>query len=297
MYKELITNKLRVMKIPYTIRGIEIQCTCLNPKHIDSHPSFSINSKTAFFNCFSCGFKGNFKNYLEGELDEDMERNTIYLEALRALEEEETYLDDEPASYEVALPPNSGITVEPFRGLSAETIASAGLYYCNLGRYAGRLIFPLSHGFDARIMAIDDTVPKVPTAKYLRPTTFKTAKQMYICKPKTYSDTVIICEGVLDALSYQELGFHAAANFGLQACSTDKAGALLAEGYAKVVNGFDPDAKGVQGWQNVKESWRQYFEIEKPLEIQRDLVRSGLGDINDYLINLKEINEDIHNSR
>ena len=276
------------MGIPYNIRGIEIQCKCLNPEHQDNNPSFSINSLTGFYNCFSCGHKGNFKTYLEGVLDEDMERTALYLESLRALEDTGGTPEGPVGDPSDLLPPRSHIEVPPFRGLSKETIDANDLYYCNVGRYKGRIIFPMDYGFDARIYPLDETAPTAQQAKYLRPRSFKTAKHMFICKAKEYSDTVIICEGVLDALSFAELGYNAAANFGLLPCSPDKAGELFAEGFTSVVNGFDSDAAGIAGWQKVKDSFREYFTILPPLDIIKKLNASKTGDINDYLISLKE---------
>lgn len=292
MYKELITNKLRAMNIPYTIHGIEIRCRCLNPQHTDATPSFSINSKTTQFYCFSCQYKGTFKRYLEGEIDEDLERNSKYLEALRALED----LDAEPDDYENVehiLPPRSNIEVQAFRGLSKELVDKFDLYYCNLGRYAGRIIFPIDGGFDARVMPLDSAVPRAEKAKYLRPSYFKTAKHMYICKVNE-SPEVIICEGVMDALSFAELGYNAAANFGLLACSPDKAGQLFANGFTTVLAGFDRDKAGFEGWAKVKDSFREYFEIAPPNKILKELDASDYDDINDYLQFLKD-NDDNSN--
>jgi len=285
MFKELIIEKLKSMHIPFRLQGKEIKCACLNPEHEDHNPSFSINHLTGAFYCFSCGFKGNFKRYLGGELDPDLERTSKYLQVLRDLEEASSTEED----VEVFLPPNSGLPLESFRGLSKKTIEAKGLYYCNVGRYAGRIIFPVEPlGFDARIYPLDATKPQVPDAKYLRPVSFKTKQSMYICAPDTYSDTVIICEGVMDALSYMELGYHAAANFGLAECTPEKAGMLLAHGYTTVLNGLDGDLKGLEGWQRIKESFRKYFAIGAPNEVLKELRKSGFKDINDYLQKLKE---------
>jgi len=286
VYREIIIGFLRSIGRQYQVRGIEISTSCLNPDHADQNPSFSINTKTGMMGCFSCGYKNHISNLVEeGSIDPDMERTALYLESIRALEDVE---EDDEATFINLLPPMSPIEVKPFRGLSQKTIDDAGLYYCNLGRYAGRIIFPLESGFDARIMPLDNTKPRVPDAKYLRPVTFKTAKHMYIQKPEEYSDTLVVCEGVFDSLSFKELGYAAGANFGLLPCSPDKAGEIYAEGFTKVANGFDNDEKGLQGWQRVKESFRQYFEIVPPLDIIKKINAANVGDVNDYLIYIKD---------
>jgi hypothetical protein len=63
----------------------------------------------------------------------------------------------------------------------------------------------------------------------------------------------------------------------------------LAHGFSEVINGFDRDEKGMAGWQKIKESFRYYFSIGRPLEVMSTL---GPGrDINDYLIALKGLQE------
>ncbi len=285
------------MGIPYNVRGIEIQCACLNPAHIDAHPSFSINSKTALFYCFSCQYKGTFKKYLDGEIDEDMERTAMYLQSLEALEDIDADVDG-PIS-PVMLPPDSGIPIPPegIRGISKEVLDRLEVFYCSRGKYKGRLIFPVKDtegtllGFDARIYTPKGHTkiePINPQAKYLRPSSFKTAGIVYGTYKSAYSDTIILTEGVFDALSWIELGYPAACNFGLLQASPEKAGMLLATGATKIACGFDLDKAGFEGWQNIKEGWRSYMEISRPSAKMKEFQQSGYKDINDYLIHLKE---------
>ena len=46
----------------YKIRGNEIICCC--PFHKDSRPSFTANTETGLYHCFSCGAKGNAITFL-----------------------------------------------------------------------------------------------------------------------------------------------------------------------------------------------------------------------------------------
>lgn len=55
-----VENLLRKNNIKFTIRGKELICNCLNPRHArDRHPSMYIDSESGMFHCWSCGFKGN----------------------------------------------------------------------------------------------------------------------------------------------------------------------------------------------------------------------------------------------
>ena len=291
------------MGVKWKVSGREIQCQCLNPKHIDRHPSFSINGDTGAFYCFSCRFKGNFKTYLDGEIDPEMERSSLYLESLRALDEEQAT----PEDVEIFLPPDSGLPLpeEGIRGISLELLTEMRVYYCVLGRYRGRLIFPIYDafekliGFDARIYILPGhppIEPMNPQAKYLRPSYVKTRDILYGLSAISGTDYVVITEGVFDALSWLELGVPAVCNFGLGSPSATKVGSLLATGTTEIMNGFDPDPQGMQGWQDIKEEWRKFLRIKAPDEAMKKFYASGFKDINDYLMNIKENDEKVQNS-
>ena len=294
MYKELIAQKLNSMGIPFTISGREFKLPCLNPQHQDKNPSYFINMDTCQTYCFSCKYSKSFKTYLEGELDPEYERTSLYLEALRSLEEEVKPKED----VEVFLPPNSGLPLpaEGIRGISYDLLTTMEVYYCTLGRYRGRLIFPIYDsfkkllGFDARVYVLPNTEPispMNPQAKYLRPSYVKTKDILYGLSNIGFTDYVVITEGVFDALSWMELGVPAVCNFGLGAPSTTKVGSLLAVGTTEIMNGFDPDPSGLQGWQDIKEEWRKFLRIKSPDEAMKKFYASGFKDINDYLMNIK----------
>lgn len=308
MLKALIVEKLNHLGIRWSQTGHEIQCSCLNEMHKDNTPSFSINVDSGMFNCFGCGFSGNFRRFLDREVDPELERNFKYLQALKEL-------DATPSMPEhikdVILPSKSllGIPAEGIRGISYATLEVAGAYYCDVGKYRGRLIMPVKNtegrvlGFDARIWQHPEgviTAPSIPNAKYLRPTSMKTRDVLYgidiIQDIWGTVDTVVLTEGVIDALSWIELGVPAVANFGLVGASPNKAGLLLALGCQNLVNGFDLDPSGFAGWQKIKESWRPYLHISSPIPQITDMAASGMKDANDYLRYLqqdKEVNTEL----
>jgi len=298
VYKEVILQYLKAYHKPFTIVGDEIRCSCLNPQHLDRSPSFSINHRTGLMGCFSCGYKNHITNLVEHTEDlEEMERTSMYLQSLEALEDLDTPID--ALQGPVMLPPNSGIPIplEGIRGVSKEVLDRMEIFYCARGKYKGRLIAPVKDsegvllGFDARIytpVGHDKIDPINPKAKYLRPSYMKTAKMVYGLYKASYSDTVILTEGVFDALSWQELGYNAVCNFGLLTMTPEKAGMLYAAGVTKIMFGFDNDPAGIQGVQKIKEDVRQYFEIVKPNDLLLTLRQYKGLDINDYLIKLKE---------
>jgi hypothetical protein len=44
--------------IDYRVAGDEATALCPNPEHHDSSPSWSVNTESGLFNCFSCGYRG-----------------------------------------------------------------------------------------------------------------------------------------------------------------------------------------------------------------------------------------------
>ena len=186
MYKQQIEQKLKEMKLQFSVRGNEVQCRCLNPEHKDSNPSFSINTNSGFYNCFSCGFKGHIQNIWDGlEIDEESLRFSHYSELLDSWE---VHIDVPKEFSEDFMPPVNHLVDYDVRGVPKELMAKLGVYYCSLGRYKGRLILPIKDvlgkllGFEARSYqpkGFPTIEPDNPQAKYLRPTSVSTKQLLY----------------------------------------------------------------------------------------------------------------------
>jgi len=304
VYKEQIITHLNKLGQSYEISGKEIKCLCLNQEHNDHNPSFSINYVTGLYYCFSCGFKGNITKLLGIVQDEDTIRLSKYLSLDRLWEGQVTPTEPPPP---IVMPPIDFMVEESIRGIPRELVMELGIYYCTIGRYAGRLILPIKDkygnilGFDARIYehpARPEAIPQVPNAKYLRPSGMATADCLY---PLDYLwnhrndldlSVVVLTEGVFDAISYIALGVPAVCNFGLGAPSAMKAGHLLSLGVQSIANGFDNDgANGpaIKAWQGtdtrqgIKEVWRQYLPIARSPQAVKDVKLKGFKDANDYL--------------
>jgi hypothetical protein len=101
----------------------------------------------------------------------------------------------------------------------------------------------------------------------------------------------------MDALSYIQLGVPAVCNFGLSAPSPLKAGRLLSLGTMTIINGLDADAPAVKAWQGdiekdrvgLKDIWRRYVTIGKPVAEVLKVKRSGFKDCNEYLQSLSKV--------
>lgn len=297
MFKEQLIVWTTSNNLKYSISGNEFKTTCQSGTHVDRNPSFSINMITGLYNCWSCGFKGHV-NYLLGlKPDEDSIRISRYLTLNRMWEDQES--SEEP-HIPIELPPIDFMITEGIRGIPKEILMGTGVYYCSIGRYSGRLIFPVRDtrgnllGFDARIYEHPSRPLVIPSdyfknAKYLRPSSMKTADLLY---PLNYlwehRDTldlssIVLVEGIFDALSYIALGTAAVCNFGLNRATAEKAGQLMSLGTQEICLGFDADTAGIKATPEVKESWRPYLSIGRISSLTQAIYNSKEKDANDYL--------------
>lgn len=293
-FKDLLLAKLDSVGQKYTIRGDEIKTTCLNPHHSDTNPSYYINMVTGVSHCFSCGFAPH-PAYLLGE-DEDTIEELLYQakydRLLGSLHREEQVT----VQRDFWLPPKKFDIDRNWRSISKQTLSKLGVYYTDTGRYAGRLIFPIYNdnvlvGYDARIVNPDIVPEEWKGTKWLRPAGMVAASIVYpqvlLSEFKDLSH-IVVCEGLLDSVSYCELGIPAIPSFGLSPPTADRITKLISLGVTTVSLGFDNDEKGFEGAQKVYKYYKQWFDI-KPHWLVGKIRKSGVKDCNDYLTKYKGI--------
>lgn len=300
MYRKAIEQFLNTNKIVFTVQGDAVSCKCINPKHLDTKPGsffFSISKGVCF--CFSCGYKNFIGNITEITIDAETQRHYEYEKLAEQLEgtTEAEYL-------EVVLPPKAfGITWD-VRGIPKAIIENLGLYYCRRGKYQGRIIFPVEDMYGTLIGYTSWIAPKealgnrqdqwVPPdekfahAKYLHSYGFVSQDIIFPSNLDNFElktvDYVMLTEGHFDALSLIALGYPAVCNFGLSSPSLEKIGAVMALGYPNLVQAFDKDKAGMEGWQAIRYDWAKHIPIKSPPQILQDIWKSGSKDANDYLI-------------
>lgn len=287
-FKDLIIAKLDSIGQKYTISGDEIKTLCLNPKHNDSHPSYYINMTTGVSHCFSCGFAPH-PAYLLGEDEETIEELLYQAKYDRLLE---TLVPDTEVKVQrdFWLPPKTYDINKSWRGVSKELLSKLGVYYTNTGRYAGRLVFPIYEGsilmgYDARIVSPSVVPEEWRDTKWLRPAGMDATSIVYPMNVlREFRDTshIIVCEGLLDAVSYIQLGIPAIPSFGLSPPTSDRITKLIAMGVTTITLGFDNDEKGYEGAGKVFKYYKKWFDV-KPHWLVSKVRKSGEKDCNDYL--------------
>jgi len=283
MLEDLIVNKLKALHVEYEVvpNSDWVRCQCINPEHVDSHPSAGVNKDSGIFHCFSCGHTAKF---ITEDDDKDAERllwESKYSKLSVSADEEKVELK------EVVLPPVAYKVKEAWRGVSAELLEELGVYYCNTGRYKGRYIFPMyldgvPISFDARI--VDDTA-NVKEAKWLRPkgVDIQNVTYPYDKLAEMGGDHIVVTEGVMDAVSYIQMGIPAIPSFSVAGPKQRRIEDLIRLGYEYVTIAFDNDDAGVEGTVRVLPDYAKWFQVKSHPMV--DLIRaSGEKDANDFLV-------------
>ena len=289
--KQLIIDKLERLGATYKDDGGEwIKCSCQHPDQRHSHHTLSagINSETGIHSCFkdpTHNFPFVTLEDTDGVDEEDLLWRARYHGMSISEGVEDTYWSH------IDQPPVERMVTEDWRGISKELLAELCVYYCDQGRYRGRYVFGIhkdgqSVGFDARM--VDDTA-KAQEAKWLRP---KGMRAQSIVYPKSKiqdmgASHIVITEGVMDAVSYIQMGIAAIPTFGVSPPSSDRIEQLLQMGVTSVTIAYDNDEAGRAGALNVLPYYSEWFDIvDHPMVAM--IRNSSFKDANDFLVGVKE---------
>lgn len=292
MFTQHITNKLTELRVTWKRTGDHyLLCQCLNPTHSDSTPSMSVNTDTGYTKCFTCGFVLHKDYWVDGVLDEDtleeLNRISKYKMLKDSLKKQEIGLQ------ECGLPINDEEVPEGYRGLSKETFSNFGMFTCNTGKYANRVIFPFFE--KDKIVGFTSRANFVCNTKYLHSRGFNNSETLYplnILK-KAKSNFVVLTEGIVDTINLWELGAPSICNFGVAYhFSSTKISKLLSCGIEKIYVMFDNDVAGIKATKDFMEHKEllEYFEVlsaEKLPEL-KEFYQSGCKDFNEFYMRNKE---------
>lgn len=290
--ESIIKDKLHSLQKPIVDSGFPfILTTCLNPEHIDKHPSYSVNLETGNGKCFSCGFHVGSEYWVDGTLDEEeveeLLRRTKYNSLRMSLNKTE-----ETENYTPFLPPFGRTIEDNWRGIPKNWLEKLGMYICEIGHYQNRVIFPMYNpdgnlvAFNSR--ALGDETPKYKYSKHIPVQTLVYPPIDYILGDKNY---VVVVEGIMDAISFSTLGIPTIMNFGVNnTFGTDKIAQLLKAGVETIYIALDEDEKGRLGTvQYLDSNLKDYFEVKygKLCPMLKPFYASGCKDGNEFLQTVK----------
>ena len=254
--------------------GDEIMCCC--PFHKEENPSFSINSVTGNFICFSgkCGLKGDFfrfKSLMEGisyeEAKKELSQNASQfyfknlleesLEKITTKEEFETQ-----RNHTEILETKSLFDFEDYKDIlkslnvSEEIGKKIGLSVCVQKPYLGRLAIPIKQ--DNVVFWELRDLTKKSDRKCLYTKGTKVGKLLFFIR-QTDDDFIFLCEGTKDVMTVASYGFNACCCFGLNV-SDEQIALILKNGFKKVFILYDNDEAGFNGMKKNFKFLKKYID-------------------------------------
>lgn len=242
-----------------SISGEEIRTRC--PLHSERNPSFSLNTKTGLWTCFSrCG-SGNFQQLVEKKLSytwleakEWIENNgqstsledmmTTFLEKQSPfLEKTGPVLEKTISNWEKEYCALSNQSMPQWlldRGISWESINRFGMRYDLL---QDAVVIPVWWQEKLVGTVTRHTNPNKP--KYQNSSELP-RDRIFFGEINRDQTTIILCEGVLDAVWFWQHGYHGVSVLG-ESLTAGQIGVLRDYRYGSIVLAFDNDEAGING--------------------------------------------------
>lgn len=189
----LVKEILQLNQVDYVEKAGDYIISCLNPDHIDTHPSLRVDVNTGKFHCFSCGFKGNIFAYF-GETPPIIRNNiTELISIIDELKAEVVPLE---------LPMHREPFVEEYRGISGSTYAKFNTYIDF--EHQNRLNFPIYDSLGTLQGILTRRMhSELKSGKYI---VYPAKKALPIYPLPEDSNYVILVEGMFDMLNLVDKG-------------------------------------------------------------------------------------------
>ena len=288
--EQFIIPKLKSLNKKFIKSGSNfLLCQCLNPKHKDNKPSFSINLESGKGFCFACGFKIDKSFWVsKNNFDlEEIERQEFLNSLKNKLEKKEV---NDKVKKEIILPPKSGNVRNKYRGISKRLYNELGVYVTKVGKFKGSIIFPITQ--NRHILGFESNFLNKEKSKYKHSFGFE-AKEFifgYDYLKKLNKNYIVFTEGIYDAISMLQAGIPATPNWGVaDNFSFKKIKSLIELGIEIIYISLDKDEKGRLGEKNIlkNELLKENFKVKsgRMLRDLKDYYKSPFKDFNDYLRN------------
>ena len=286
IFKEALIEYLEANEIKFSDKETKLLCQCLSPTHEDNNMSafIKLDEGNEYFHCSSCKLSMNsvqLHNLISLGFDPNMSWKA---QIDRILKQAEPKLEKESA--QIFLPIKEAMFDKPYRGISAETFEKVNAYHTFKDSYYGRrIIIPIyNYKNELRSFEAISTSSKIQP-KILRPKGSDTTELFGFENLLGGSDSVFICEGIFNSLSFMELGYDSVFNMGV-ASIKDKIKTLHLKGIKNIILTGDNDPSGKQFnkecYHLLKHNFNTTF-FQFPYNFQNK------GDANDLLKNEREI--------
>ena len=191
-----VIDLLNDRQLKHKEAGKDYQIACLNPQHEDNNPSMRVDKVTGIFHCFSCGYKGNLFRLFGAE------PNFIDIRVARLQDKIREMLSDK----NLTMPADAVPFTRDYRDISGDTYMEVNAFTSNEeDEFRGRLMFPIYDirgnikVFMGRALHSDVESKYLFYPKHVAPPLFPE-------HPEIWRNTIIIVEGIFDALNLMDKG-------------------------------------------------------------------------------------------
>lgn len=245
-----------------TSRGIEFHATnnpneimisCTSGLHEDKSPSLSYNTESHIFNCWSCGFKGNAKVFLESiGVATKIPLTTKQPYKIEKLKRRIERLQE---SRIVEMPKSKNSYLEEFRGISPSTLLEFSAFTTSELKLNNYLCIPVYQHkklrfIEGRLMV--EVEEDIKSKYYRRPEGARVSDILFPMDKLTDKKHLIMVEGLFDMLNMWQCGYtNTVCIFGATNFNKDKLKVLDSLSTVHVDIMFDGDTPGVKGAEKV----------------------------------------------
>jgi 5S rRNA maturation endonuclease (ribonuclease M5) len=226
----------------------EIKIRCFSGLHEDSNPSLSINLDKEVFNCFSCGYSGSITKLIKDLGVTNYNGPDSSTKQGFKLLKIKNKLDKLRVQKEVNLPEPRALLSHDFKGIGASTLQDFGVFITEHYELSDYVCIPVYQNnklkfIEGRYKASDN--PK-GRSKYMRLPEGSSVKEILFPLDKVEDfSTVILVEGIFDAINLHQLGYNnALCIFGTNNFTTKKVNILDELGCRHAIIMFDGDNAG-----------------------------------------------------
>jgi DNA primase len=193
-----VIDLLNDRQIKYKEAGKDYQIACLNPEHQDSNPSMRIDKVTGVYHCFSCGYKGDLFRLFGAQ------PNFLDIRTAKLQDKIREMLNNKS----LIMPTDAVPFNREYRGISAETYLYAEAFTSSEeDEFKDRIMFPIKDiRGNIKVFMGRATNSEVESKYLFYPR--NVVPPLFPAHPEIYKGTLIIVEGIFDALNLIDKGCH-----------------------------------------------------------------------------------------
>lgn len=245
----------------------EILLKCISGNHVDNNPSMMYNVERDIFNCWSCGFRGAKKKFLQSiGINTDIPFDSKQPFKIQKLRDR---LNEIMFENNIELPEDYRPVNGTFRNISSDTLKEFQAFFTNKLSLEDYICFPVYQFGKIRFIEGRNRFSKSEKSKYYRrPAKARSADILFPLDKIKDKSSLILVEGLFDMLNMWDKGYtNVVCVFGTSNFGQPKLDVLDKIGTTFVEILFDGDDAGRNGAKRISEILDKKFIQSKIIQL------------------------------